>query len=304
MEWRIARLLRGRRGTEGSMSTHQVGEVVLVLDPTTLVRVASLDQVGLSRFYRAVSIGSDPSLPEAVAFTNEAASLEPYAPVHIRGSRNGASDLTITWVRRTRYSGEWRDLVDVPLNEASEGYEVDVLDGGEVVRTLSSSSPAVVYDAADQTADFGAPQSAVEIAVVPAERRGGAGLRRESYPMSATPNLDIEHILQSQAQKEVTANAAFDALDQAIAGLLEVDVSAGGTIVPDPADALRCKMLRLTGTLAADAEVVVPDNRKAYFVHNATAAGFAVTVRTPAGAGAGIVGGPEKRVVFSATFRS
>jgi hypothetical protein len=62
--------------------------------------------------YRAVSIGSDPSLPEAVAFTNEAASLKPYAPVHIRGSRNGGGDVTIVWIRRTRFSGEWRDLVD------------------------------------------------------------------------------------------------------------------------------------------------------------------------------------------------
>jgi hypothetical protein len=103
--------------------------------------------------------------------------------------------------------------------------------------------------------------------------------------VSATPNLAIEHILQSQAQKEVTANEAFDALDQAIAGLLEVDVSAGGTVTVDPAAALECKMLRLTGTLAADVEVVVPDNRKPYFVHNTTAGGFAVTIKTAAGAG-------------------
>jgi hypothetical protein len=96
----------------------------------------------------------------------------------------------------------------------------------------------------------------------------------------STPNLAIAHILQSQAQKEVTANAAFDALDEAIAGLLEVDVSAGGTITVDPAAALGCKMLRLTGTLAADAEAVIPDNPKPYFVHNATGGGFAVTVRT------------------------
>ena len=61
-----------------------------------------LDDVGLSRFYRAVSIGRDPSLPDAVSFTNEAASLKSCAPVHIRGSRNGAEDLTVTWVRRTR----------------------------------------------------------------------------------------------------------------------------------------------------------------------------------------------------------
>jgi hypothetical protein len=115
--------------------------------------------------------------------------------------------------------------------------------------------------------------------------------------VSATPNLAIEHILQSQAQKEVTANEAFDALDQAIAGLLEVDVSAGGTITVDPAAALACKMLRLTGTLAADAEAVVPDNRKPYLVHNATAGGFTVTVRTAAGAGVAIGASPDNTAV-------
>ncbi len=124
------------------MSTHQVGEAVLVLDPATLTRISSLDEVSLARIYRAVSIGSDPSLPAAVGFTNEAASLKPYAPVQVQGARNGGGDLTIIWIRRTRYSGEWRDLVDVPLNEASEAYEVDVLDGaGQVLRTAQQHQP-------------------------------------------------------------------------------------------------------------------------------------------------------------------
>ena len=175
-EWRLSKLLRGRRGTEWAMSTHQVGETVLVLDPATLTRVSSLDEVGLPRFYRAVSIGSDPSLPEGVSFTNEAASLKPYAPVHIRGSRNGGGDLTITWVRRTRFSGDWRDLVDVPLNEASEAYEIDVLNGtGQVVRTLSSTSPSAAYSAADQTADFGASQSAIDLAIYQLSASVGRG---------------------------------------------------------------------------------------------------------------------------------
>jgi hypothetical protein len=175
-EWRLSKLLRGRRGTEWAMATHQVGEAVLVLDPAVLTRTSSLEEVGLSRFYKAASIGSDPSLPEAVGFTNEAASLMPYAPVHTQGTRNGGGDLTITWVRRTRYSGEWRDLVDVPLNEASEAYDVDVLDGaGLVVRTLSSTAPSVAYDAVDQTADFGAPQAAVDVAVYQLSAAVGRG---------------------------------------------------------------------------------------------------------------------------------
>jgi hypothetical protein len=113
----------------------------------------------------------------------------------------------------------------------------------------------------------------------------------------STPNLAIAHILQSQAQKEVTANAALDALDQAIAGLLEVDVSAGGTVTVDTAAALKCKMLRLTGTLAADAELVVPGNRKPYFVHNASAGDFAVTVRTAAGVGVSVGSSPDNTAV-------
>ncbi|MDH3664182.1 MAG: hypothetical protein OEU92_29910, partial [Alphaproteobacteria bacterium] len=166
LTWRLSKLLRGRYGTEWAMPTHQPGESALLLGPATLTRVSDLDEVGIERLYRTVSIGSDPSLPDAIAFINEATSLKPYAPVHIQGSRNGAGDLTVTWFRRTRYGGAWRDLVDVPLNEATEAYEVDVLDlDGSVLRTLSSSSPTIIYTAADQTSDFGVPQSSIAIAV-------------------------------------------------------------------------------------------------------------------------------------------
>ncbi len=67
------------------MTTHRVGETVLVLDPATLTRTSSLDEVGLTRFYRAVSIGADPSLPEAVAFTNEAARTVPARQERLEG---------------------------------------------------------------------------------------------------------------------------------------------------------------------------------------------------------------------------
>ena len=181
-EWQLSKLLRGRRGTDLAIDGHQPGEIVLVLDATTLTRVSSLDEVGLARFYKAVSIGSDPSLPEAVAFVNEAASLKPYAPVHIEGSRDGAGDLTINWTRRTRFSGEWRDLVDVPVNEASEAYDIDVLDGaGQLVRTLSSTTPSVIYSAADQTTDFSAPQSAIDIAVYQLSEAVGRGFAGRAF---------------------------------------------------------------------------------------------------------------------------
>ena len=45
----------------------------------------------------------------------------------------------------------------MPLAEAAEAYEVDVLDSaGDVVRVLESVTPSVLYAAADAEADFGA----------------------------------------------------------------------------------------------------------------------------------------------------
>ena len=64
----------------------------------------------------------------------------PYAPVHVTGSRNPSGDLAVAWVRRTRLGGAWRDGTGtVPLGEASEAYEVDILDGpgGSVLRTIT-----------------------------------------------------------------------------------------------------------------------------------------------------------------------
>ena len=85
--------------------------------------------------------------------------------MQITSSRDGSHNLTINWFRRTRWYGEWVDNTDVPLFEDSEAYSIDIFNGTTVVRTLTASSPTVGYSAAQQTADFGATQSSVSIAI-------------------------------------------------------------------------------------------------------------------------------------------
>jgi hypothetical protein len=46
--------------------------------------------------------------------------------------------------------------VEVPLIEETEAYEVEILDGATVKRTLSATSTNAVYTAAQQSADWGA----------------------------------------------------------------------------------------------------------------------------------------------------
>ncbi|MEW5704929.1 MAG: phage tail protein [Pseudomonadota bacterium] len=173
-------LLRGRRGTDVFVGGHAVGEIFVLLDPDDVETLSvSLGDLGLARSWRAVGFGTLFEDAETIVHSHSGRDLKPYAPVHLAGSRNGGGDLTVTWVRRTRIGGDWRDGTGVvPLGEASEAYEVDVLDtpGGAVVRTITGlSSPTALYTAADQTTDFGAPQSLVHVAIYQMSAVAGRG---------------------------------------------------------------------------------------------------------------------------------
>jgi hypothetical protein len=156
----LSGLLRYRRGTD--YAVHAAGERFVPLTSSLVQIPISTSEIGIPRQYKAVSAGGTLSSAQAVTLTYTGADLKPYSPVHIGGWRDAAGDLTLTWVRRTRVGGEWRDGVDVALGEASEAYDVEILNGSTVVRTFSGvTAPMLVYSAADQVADFGAAQSSI-----------------------------------------------------------------------------------------------------------------------------------------------
>jgi hypothetical protein len=68
----------------------------------------------------------------------------------------------------------------VPLGEASEAYRLEVLDGAEVVRTFAVATPAAGYPAAEQTSDFGAPQTAFSIRIRQVSPSEGPGIALET----------------------------------------------------------------------------------------------------------------------------
>ncbi|MGI8527342.1 MAG: baseplate multidomain protein megatron, partial [Pseudolabrys sp.] len=144
----LTKLLRGRLGTEHAMqSPVAAGARVVALDGAIAQIQAALAERGVARFYKWGPTSLDPSdvAWQQGTFTARCVGLMPWSPVHVAGIRNGAGDLSITWVRRTRYGGVWTDGTDVPLNEESERYEVNILDGSDVVRTLVATSTALSY---------------------------------------------------------------------------------------------------------------------------------------------------------------
>ncbi len=160
-KYQLSGLLRGRLGTEYAVGTHVAGERFVFLDPSIVKETFVSSLLGLSRHYKPVTIGATLGSTTAQQFTYTGKSLKPYSPVHISGTRDGSNNLTITWVRRSRLGGAWLDGADVPLNEESERYEIDIIKLGAPVRTLTSTTPTVAYSAANQTTDFGSVQSSV-----------------------------------------------------------------------------------------------------------------------------------------------
>ena len=96
----------------------------------------------------------------AQAFTSEGIGLRPFSVAHVeqpwRRPRT-PGDLTIRWTRRSRaLSADNWGAVEAPLAEEAEAYEVKILDGATVTRTLSATTTSVTYTSGDQTADRGA----------------------------------------------------------------------------------------------------------------------------------------------------
>lgn len=166
--YELSRLLRGQAGTEREMRAPLAAGAPFVLLGTEIARVSIAPaEVGLPLNWRYGPANRDIADRSYAATTHAfvGRGLKPLSPVHLRAARDGSGDITLAWRRRTRVGGDSWDTAEVPLAEDSERYEVDILDGSTVVRTISTTTPACVYTAADQADDFGSPQSTISVAV-------------------------------------------------------------------------------------------------------------------------------------------
>jgi hypothetical protein len=183
--YELSDLLRGRLGTEANVGTHGPDEVLVMATESSTGRSDfGPGDWDIERLYKPVSTLTDQQDVTAQAFTNFGAGKTPYSPVHIAGDRDGANNLTVEWVRRTRLRVPGLGGGNVPLGEASEAYEIDILDGASpatVLRTLTATAPIVDYTAAEQTSDGLTPGDPVSLRVYQI-----SDIRGRGYPGEAT----------------------------------------------------------------------------------------------------------------------
>lgn len=173
----LSQLLRGQAGSEWAMADLlPAGASFVLLDEHVRSVARGLDGLGRPLQLRVVAGSRDHGDPSAtsLAATPGPTALKPLAPVHVRGTRSAAG-VTMRWVRRTRLDGDSWDATDVPLAEAREAYEVEILSGSTVVRTLTADAATVLYPAAIELTDFGAPQTSLVMRVYQLSATVGRG---------------------------------------------------------------------------------------------------------------------------------
>lgn len=179
-------LLRGRFGTERNTGNHAAGDAVVLLnDPDLALIGMDSASIGLERSYRGITAGRALDSDADRAFTYSGVNLECLSPVYLNGNRHpSTNDWTLTWIRRTRIGGEWRDLIDAPLSEATEAYEIEIYSSAAYTalkRTLTSTAPTAAYTSAQQVTDFGSNQTTLYLRIYQLSATVGRG-----FPLQAT----------------------------------------------------------------------------------------------------------------------
>jgi hypothetical protein len=101
--------------------------------------------------------------------------FQPLAPVHLKAVRD-TSGVRFSWRARKRGLAGVTFAARPDFGEASEAYELEILSGASVVRTLSATSPATLYAASDETLDFGSAQSSFDVRLYQISAAVGRGL--------------------------------------------------------------------------------------------------------------------------------
>lgn len=162
--YRLSDFIRGVRGTENQCGQHAIGNKFVMLPVGSYMQVQFPGvAAGTSRSFRAVSstkLFADASPQNPVL---AGVNLKPIAPAALQATRDAAGAY-LRWQRRDRSTVEIQTGADLPLSETAESYHVVVYSDSTyatVKRTITVSTNAATYTAAQQVTDFGSQPTTI-----------------------------------------------------------------------------------------------------------------------------------------------
>ena len=153
--FRLARLLRGRYGTEWASDGHAIGEPFCLLDSS------SLRLLPLPISMRGATVTVTDAKGSSTARSFGAESVKPLAPINLSAEVASNGDLVLGWIRRSRIAFAWVDEIDAPLGETREQYSV-VISGVAASLERTAAEPSLVISASDLAA-LGSGTATIEV---------------------------------------------------------------------------------------------------------------------------------------------
>jgi hypothetical protein len=182
--WQLSGLLRGLAGTEDAIAAGAVVDTPFVLlDEGVRSLGLEADEAGLVLNWLAEAAGSGGGSVGPLSFAGGTRAETPLSPVHLAAVRTGGG-IQLSWVRRSRIDADGWEGDEIAFDEDFEAYQVEILDAGVPVRTISAGAPSLLYTSAMEIADFGGVQTAIGFRV---RQKGG----KVALGIEATTNIEL-----------------------------------------------------------------------------------------------------------------
>jgi hypothetical protein len=175
--FRLSGFIRGLGGTEAAASRLlPAGSRVVVLDGSAVTLTRELSDIGRTLRYRIGPARHDVGDATMVEVEKKVTgpALLPLSPVRPRAWRR-EDGIALGWLRRTRIDGDSWELVEVPLGEENERYELRIFDGEVLVHAEIVNEPGWLYSTAQELADFGTTQAELAFSVAQISAAVGRG---------------------------------------------------------------------------------------------------------------------------------
>lgn len=161
----LSGFLRGQRGSEHAIGLHEAGDSFIVIDPLKMQPVYV--PVDILNTENAIKYYVDGVEQDSDLITPVGANMKPLAPDNITAERDGSDHWQFAWERRTRRASNYGNSgTDNGLDPHDlMKFQVAILDGAAEVRSITVTSEAATYTAAQQTTDFGSVQDEITVRI-------------------------------------------------------------------------------------------------------------------------------------------
>ena len=179
--WKLTGLLRGQAGTEYlTLLSSNIGAQIVMLNAAVSRLVHKESERGLELNWRIGPSGK-PIASESfsqISFKLGYTALRTFSPVHLKVNVNSGVDINASWVRRDRInSDDWAPM-EIPMNEESELYRVEIWNESDLVYSSNHDQPNLILSY-ESISEFQGQYLRFSVAQISAAL--GAGPNTETY---------------------------------------------------------------------------------------------------------------------------